>query len=170
VNWRLASGAIWKISGSSFGSTRKPHDEAFDDLTNPRAKVPLAIYPAWGKDFQNASTFITPLFSSKAIGEGGFNLSLVGATPAQLRRWGYKVTSVPSVDDKIDECQALVGDVQVRCWAEADQLLMENVIPWVPYVFENKVQLVSDRVIAYSFDQFSNTPALDRIAVSDDAP
>ena len=79
------------------------------------------------------------------------------------------MTSVPSIDDTIDRCLALVGDLQVRCWAEADQLLMTEVIPAVPYIFENKVQLVSDRVVAYSFDQFAISPALDRIAVSADA-
>jgi hypothetical protein len=86
-----------------------------------------------------------PLFSSDSIGYA--NYSLLGATSAQLRRWGYHVTSVPSIEHKIDECEALVGGVQFRCWAEADQLLMTKVIPWVPYVFENKVGLVSDRVV-----------------------
>jgi hypothetical protein len=43
---------------------------------------------------------------------------------------------------------------------------MEEVVPVVPYVFENKVLLVSDRVIAYSFAQFSGMPALDRTVVS----
>jgi ABC-type transport system substrate-binding protein len=144
---------------------------SYDDLEDPSAKVPLAIYPAWGQDFPNASTFIMPLFSSRTIGarNGGENLSLVGATSAQLRTWGYGVTSVRGIDDKIAECEALVGDIQVRCWAEADQLLMTNVVPWVPLVFEDKVQLVSDSVVAYSFDLFGTSPALDRIAVSDAA-
>jgi peptide/nickel transport system substrate-binding protein len=144
-----------------------PLERGYDALQDPRAKVPLAIFTAWAKDFINASQWFKPLFSSDSIGVGNF--SLIGATSAQLRDWGYHVTSVPNIDDKIDECETLVGDVQFRCWAEADQLLVENVIPWVPYVFEKQVQLVSDRVVAYSFDQFSSTPALDRIAVSTDA-
>jgi hypothetical protein len=126
--------------------------------------VPLALYPAWAKDLPSARTFIAPLFSSEEIGVN--NPFLLGATSAQLRRWGYNVTSVPSIDDKIAECLALVGEIQVRCWTEADQLLMEEVVPVVPYVFENKVLLVSDRVIAYSFAQFSGMPALDRTVVS----
>lgn len=137
--------------------------DTYEDLGDPFAKVPLALYTAWGKDFLNASTFVRPLFGSEYARTSH---SLVGATPAQLKRWGYDVTSVPGIDDKIEECLALVGEVQVRCWAETDQLLMEEVIPWVPYVFENKVQLVSERVVAYSFDQFASSPALDRIAVS----
>jgi ABC-type transport system substrate-binding protein len=148
-----------RIETPTFSEAGKVYD--------PSAKVPLAIFPAYGKDFLNASSFVPPLFSSKAIPY--YNSSLVGATPAQLHKWGYDVTSVPSIDDKIGECRALVGDLQVRCWAEADQLLMEQVVPAVPYVFERKVQLVSDRVVAYSFDQFSGAPALDRIVVSPDA-
>ena len=136
-------------------------------LYDPRAKVPLAIFPAWSKDFLNASSWVPQLFSSEGIGNG--NSSLVGATPAELQEWGYDVTSVPSIDDEIDRCLALVGDLQVRCWAEVDQTLMETVVPWVPYVFENKVLLVSDTVDAYTFDQFAAEPALDRIALSPDA-
>lgn len=138
--------------------------ETFEDLTDPSVQVPLAIYPSWGSDFLNASTFIGPLFSGEGI--GGANYSLVGATPSQLRRWGYAVTSVPGVDDKIDECMELVGDLQVRCWAEADQYVMERVVPWVPYAFERKVFLLSDRVDAYSLSQFTTSPALERISVS----
>jgi peptide/nickel transport system substrate-binding protein len=144
-----------------------PFSDAFDDISDPFAKVPLALYPSWGKDFLNASTFIGPLFASEGIRAA--NYSLVGASSAQLRRWGYDVTSVPGVDERIDECSALVGGLQVRCWAEVDQFLMEHVVPWVPYAFEKKVSLVSDRVDAYSFSQFSTSPALDRISVSRDA-
>jgi hypothetical protein len=136
-------------------------------IYDPRGKVPLAIFPAWQKDFLNASSWIPLLFSSEGIGSG--NTSLVGATPSELQKWGYDVTSVPSIDDEIDKCVALVGDLQVRCWAEADQTLMETVVPWVPYVFENKVVLVSDTVVAYTFDQFAVEPALDHIALSSDA-
>jgi peptide/nickel transport system substrate-binding protein len=165
----LAASVRWDLRriGVELRIETVPSTRGYDALQDPRAKVPLAIFTAWGKDTINASQFVQPLFSSDSIGSGNF--ALLGATSAQLREWGYHVTSVPSIDDKIDECGALVGDVQFRCWAEADQLLVENVIPWVPYVFENTVHLVSDRVVAYSFDQFSSEPALERIAVSTDA-
>jgi peptide/nickel transport system substrate-binding protein len=137
---------------------------AYERFTDPRKQVPMGIGPSWGKDFLNASGFIEPLFSSRAI--GNLNLSLVGATTAQLADWGYGPRSVPSVDGEIDRCQGLVGDLQVRCWVELDQLLMTDVIPWVPYIVENKIQLVSASVTSYSFDQFATQPALDRIAVT----
>jgi hypothetical protein len=43
---------------------------------------------------------------------------------------------------------------------------MEEVVPWVPYMYENQIQVVSARVVRYSFDQFASMPALDQVAVS----
>jgi peptide/nickel transport system substrate-binding protein len=136
----------------------------FDKLHDPTTKVALGIGIAWVKDFINGSNFFIPLFDRAGI-TGGNNISLLGATPKQLEEWGYDVTSVPSIDDKIDECIPLVGTEQVRCWAEADQLLMEEIVPWVPYLNESHVRTVSTRVESYSFDQFTLSPALDRIAL-----
>ena len=36
----------------------------------------------------------------------------------------------------------------------------------VPYMFVNDVQVVSERVVGYSFDQFGAQPALDRLALA----
>jgi peptide/nickel transport system substrate-binding protein len=143
-------------------------DTVFGKLQDPTSKVALGIGLGWLKDFINGSNFFIPLFDRASI-TGGNNVSLLGATPKQLQEWGYDVTSVPSIDDKIDECLPLVGIEQVQCWAEADQLLMEEVIPWVPYLSEAYVRTVSDRVASYSFDQFTTSPALERIALDVDA-
>ena len=43
---------------------------------------------------------------------------------------------------------------------------MEDVVPWVPYLFDNDVVAFSDRIVAWSFDQFAGLPALDRIALA----
>jgi hypothetical protein len=55
---------------------------------------------------------------------------------------------------------------RTQCWAELDQYLVTEVVPWVPYMITENAQVVSDRVVAYSFDQFAGLPALDRIAVA----
>jgi len=91
--------------------------------------------------------------------------SLVGATPDQLRTWGYQVTSVPNIDPTIQRCLVLQGGAQLRCWAEADQLLMETVVPWAPYLLESYTTIVSARVLHYSYDQINISPALDQIAL-----
>ena len=80
------------------------------------------------------------------------------------------MTSVPTVEGKVNECLPLVGDEQVRCWAELDQQVMEQVVPWVPIFVDNHAHIVSRRVVSTSFDQFATLPALDRIALSSREP
>jgi peptide/nickel transport system substrate-binding protein len=126
----------------------------------------LCAGPGWGKDYADGVTFGEPLFSSAGLWESCCNYSLLGATADQLKGWGYSVTSVPSVDDKEKECSGLEpGDARFKCWAELDQDLMENVVPWVPYLFDNSVDILSDNVKNYSFDQFAGLAAFDSMAV-----
>jgi hypothetical protein len=77
------------------------------------------------------------------------------------------VTNVPNVDDKIRECLRLTAGAQIQCWAETDQLLMETVVPWVPYLFDGSIQVVSNRVSRFTFSQSSvfMMPAFDQIAL-----
>ena len=42
-----------------------------------------------------------------------------------------------------------------QCWADFDKFLMEDVVPCAPYLFDNSVDIISDNVINYSFDQFA---------------
>jgi peptide/nickel transport system substrate-binding protein len=126
----------------------------------------LCAGPGWGKDFADGVTFGEPLFDSSGIWESCCNYSLVGATPDQLKGWGYDVTDVPSVDDKVEECSALdPGDERYQCWADLDQQLMEDVVPWVPYLFDTNVDILSESIENYSFDQFAGLSAFDSMAV-----
>jgi hypothetical protein len=133
-------------------------------LADPKQHISLALDIGYGKDDLNGAGLFPPSFARSGIG-GGNDYSLVGATPAQLRRWGYAVTRVPSVDARIDECQALVGGPQIECWTSLDQYLMEQVVPWVPIAEETHVDVVGRRVARFSFDQLSTLPALERIAL-----
>jgi peptide/nickel transport system substrate-binding protein len=126
----------------------------------------MCAAPGWGKDFPDGVTFGEPLFHSSGLWESCCNYSLVGASPEQLRGWGYTVTEVPSVDEKVEECIALdPGDERFNCWAELDREIMEEVVPWVPYLFDNSVDVISDNVQNYSFDQFAGLAAFDSLAV-----
>ena len=138
-------------------------DKTFTALMDPKQKVPLGLAVGWGKDYLNASDFIDVLFTSSAIGTN--NYSLLGATSAQLRSFGYSVTSVLGIDDRIGQCRPLSGEAQTGCWASLDQYVMEQVVPWIPLLFETKVIVTSSRVVAYSFDQFANEASLDRLAL-----
>jgi ABC-type transport system substrate-binding protein len=142
-----------------------PSQMAFDDLDNPKSKLPLHLRVGFGKDYLSAANVILANFYGPSLTDQQSNGSLVGATPEQLRRWGYTVKSVPNVDDRIQACLAAVGDAQFQCWAGLDQYMMEEVVPWVPYFFESYVRTVGPRVVRYSFAQFTTEPALDQIAL-----
>ena len=126
----------------------------------------LCAGPGWGKDYADGVTFGEPLFTSAGLWESCCNYSLLGASPEQLNEWGYDVAEVPSIDDKEDECAALEpGDERFQCWAELDQQLMEEVVPMVPYLFDNSVDILSENIVNYSFDQFAGLAAFDSLAV-----
>jgi len=126
----------------------------------------LCAGPGWGKDYADGITFGEPLFASAGLWESCCNYSLLGASADQLTEWGYDVTEVPSVDQEVQECSALEpGDERFQCWAELDRQLMEEVVPWVPYLFDTNVDIISKSVEFYSFDQFAGVAAFDSMAV-----
>ncbi|HYH27152.1 MAG TPA: ABC transporter substrate-binding protein, partial [Actinomycetota bacterium] len=140
----------------------------YDTCENPAAEWALCMGPGWGKDYSDATTFGEPLFGSAAIGpDSCCNYALVGASPKLLRDNGYPTTEVPSVDEDIARCDEMpVGDERVQCWADLDRKLMEEVIPWVPYLFDNDVFISGERVLNYQYDQFSGQPALEHMALA----
>jgi peptide/nickel transport system substrate-binding protein len=146
-----------------------PPQEAFGRWLAPEARFGLFAGLAYGKDILNAAPFFRSLFDSRwTLGEDFTNGTLVGATPELLSAWGYEPTELPSIDDRIDACLAEAPGSQAQCWASLDQYMMEEVVPWVPYVFERYTRPVSARVVNYSFDQLMAQPALDQIAVAPD--
>ncbi|MEA2446638.1 MAG: hypothetical protein QOK47_275, partial [Actinomycetota bacterium] len=62
-------------------------------------------------------------------------------------------------------CIPELGDARVQCWADLDKKLMEEVVPWVPYLDAAAVWGTSPAVSKWEFDQFSGTPAWSRVAV-----
>ena len=134
---------------------------------NASAHVALCPSPGWRPAYMDGETWFPDLFGGSQIGpEECCNYSLVGAGPKDLERWGYDVTSVPGVDDRIARCRTRVGPVErPGCWGRLDRWLMERVVPWVPYATDRRVEITSSRVTRYSYDQFAQYAALDRIVV-----
>ena len=148
--------------GLQLTASKLSDDEFFDTYGDPAAHIPLRM-GTWFKDFPSGSTFLPTLLRSDAV--RGENLTMVGATPAQLRRYGYSVTSVPNVDGQIDACAEAVFDAQTRCWAQLDQYLAEQVVPWIPLTQEEFGWVVSARVTDFAVDASIGIPmpALDNI-------
>jgi peptide/nickel transport system substrate-binding protein len=138
----------------------------YTKCNTPSAHVAFCPSVAWGKDYPDAITFGPPLFSSKSIGPNACcNYSLVGASPSFLKKNRYSVTSVPSVDSQMNRCAADTGTQRISCWASVDKDLMQKVVPWVPYLFDNNVDITSQRLENYQFDQFAGLMALDQVAL-----
>jgi ABC-type transport system substrate-binding protein len=140
----------------------------YDKCNDIGAKTAFCMGPGWGKDYADGTTFGEPLFGSGAIGpDACCNYSMVGASAEQIADNGYDPIEVPNVDDQLAACDEIpAGDDRIQCWADVDTELMENVVPWVPYLFDNYVRTVSERVQNYTFDQFAGLPALEKIALS----
>jgi peptide/nickel transport system substrate-binding protein len=137
---------------------------------DPSAHVAFCMGPAWGKDFPDGVTFATPLFDSVSIYPSCCNYALVGASTDLLKKYKYATSpAIPSVDDQITAANATTGADRFQAWADLDTKLMEDVVPWVPYLFDNSVDVTSARIVNYSFDQFAGVAALDQFAIDPSA-
>lgn len=165
-------GAPWQEIGASIAKDLaqigitldlKATKAYFDLAGDPTKRIPLALTTGLGYSFMNASSDFDELSSSSIPGD---NESLVGATPDQLRRWGYAVRVVPSIDSRISDCRSVIAvQRQIECWGQLDAYVMEQVVPVVPYVAENVVAVFPPQIVHYSFDQANTLPALDQIAL-----
>ena len=109
------------------------------------------------------------MYGPNILDQYNTNYSMVGATPAQMTKYGYSVKTVPSMDEQIKKCFPLTGTERITCWSDADKYLMENVVPWVPYVWNNLDTITAKSVTRYEYDQFAGMISLCHIAVSNRA-
>jgi peptide/nickel transport system substrate-binding protein len=133
--------------------------------------IPMGLGPGWGKDYPDGGTFMPFLFGRRGLRcVGNTNYSLVGATPRTKKSCGAKgdFSSLPSVDQAIADCEATpAGDGRNGCWIDLDKHVMERVVPWVPYLWDNQVSLIGASVSKYEFDQFSGVLAYAHMAVDE---
>ena len=96
-----------------------------------------------------------------------FNFSLVGLTPAQAKELGVKgaIKHVPSVDADIARCNALTGAARLGCYAKLDRKLTTEVVPWVPFLWRNRITILGPQVATWQFDQASGMTAYAHVGV-----
>ncbi len=124
-------------------------EDSYTVIQTVSKAVPVSSTPGWGKDYADASTFMVLFDSRSILPEGNVNYSLVGLTAEQVTDMKVKgtTTGIPSVDDKIDACNATIDDAErAVCWQDLDKDLMENVVPWVPYLDANADFVISEAV------------------------
>ena len=140
----------------------------YDKCLDPGAHAAFCPSVGWFKDYPDALTFGPPTLGSAAIGPGGCcNYSLVGASSQLLKKNGYSVTEVPSLDSDFDKCSSMpLGDSRVACWANADKIMMEQAVPVIPWLWDNDVTLTGSRVLNYTYDQSAGLVSLDHLALA----
>ncbi len=143
-----------------------PRDDFFGLSYDPRAKVPLFVGLGFKSNLIAGAPWLLMFDGRVSITDDWGNTWLVGATPEQLRSWGYETTEVPNVDERMSACQPLTGAAQFQCVASADQYLMENVVPMVPYSQDRYAAITSPRILTYGFDELTGLTALDQLALA----
>lgn len=136
----------------------------------PTKTAPISSAAGWGKDYADALTFVGTLFGSDSILQtGNTNVPLVGITPEIADKIGlgpdHNVTDVPSVDADVVACGALTGDARTQCWVDLDKKLMEDVVPWIPFLWTNTNTVIASSVSQWDFDQSSGYQAWAHVAV-----
>ncbi len=131
--------------------------------SDPRAHVALCSGGGWTADYPDAGNMFTQELASCLT---YCSPSLLGATPDQLRGWGYSTRRVPSIESDYRRCAAELGVPAAMCWARLDQLLVDQLVVVIPLLTPDVVRLAGANVVAFSVDQAFGEPSLDRIAVS----
>lgn len=161
---------VIQSSASKIGITFKVRsvNGAYPVIQTPNKNVPISERPGWGKDYADPSTFFNALFDSSSIlASGNTNYSLVGITPAIASKVGAKgtINGIPSVDSDIAKCNASVGEFRNACWAQLDRKLMNQVVPWVPYLSASNINITGPKVSKWTYDQFSDQTGYAHVAV-----
>jgi ABC-type transport system substrate-binding protein len=141
-----------------------------DVSPTPRTRYSMWAVPGWSGFGPIAGEF-TQLFDSAGLqrtNEPGANISLLGASRADLRAWGYR-GSVPSLDSQIQLCREQRGSSAFRCWAQLDQSMMEKVFALVPIATRLVAYRISTRVESMQMSVTDGLPAIDTVTVRDDA-
>jgi peptide/nickel transport system substrate-binding protein len=142
---------------------------AYNKIFDPKAHVALTMFSGWLMDYPDAYTFYWfTNYGGNILAQYNTNYTMMGATAEQLKEYGYTdaygITSVAGMDDKIDECIAAAGDARVTCWADADRMLAEEVVSYVPLVISQNVNIVSSCVTNYQWSVFDSGTAFEQVA------
>ena len=144
-------------------------DDPFSIIFVPKSKLAFTGAEGWGKDYPDAYTFFLYLFDGRGITpEFSYNNALVGLTPKQAEKIGidYPAGGVPSVDADIDACVAIADKTErLTCWGNLDKKLMEQVVPYVPFLWSNQSVIIADTVTSWAFDQATGNQAWVHVAV-----
>jgi peptide/nickel transport system substrate-binding protein len=144
-----------------------PTDTAYRTIGTVAAEVPITATPSWPRSYPDPGTFLSIFQGTAITPTDNVNHSLVGLTAAQARSLGVKPPAggVPSVDRDVAGCSAKFGGDRDGCWAALDKKLTEDIVPWIPYLFSNKVEVIGPALTGYDYDQSSGEMAYAHVGV-----
>jgi peptide/nickel transport system substrate-binding protein len=153
------------LAPETYGSTK-----AYRLISDVAELVPFSGTPGWGADFLEPSNFFTLFHSSRIYCEGQLNYAEVGMLRSQARDCGvldeWLAARPPSMDDRIDACEPLTGAARTSCWSDLEHVVMERVVPWVPYRWDHHVTIVTPAVTTYEHDAFGRMISFSHIALA----
>ena len=141
-------------------SSQAVDNTSVNNCFDPRNHVNMCATAGWGTDYPGVGNMFPPFVSTS-----GWDPSLLGSSPEQLRRWGYDVSHVPSIDQDYTRCLATPAAEQPLCWARLDQLLVSQIVALIPLFTNDAIRLSGADVTQYSLDQAWGEPSLDQMAV-----
>jgi peptide/nickel transport system substrate-binding protein len=148
---------------------------AYTTIQTVKNNIPIALNAGWGKDYADPYSFAVLFDARSIIATGNTNYALVGITQDQASELGIKYPSgvqIPTVDADIDACQAIPTtqtDQRTDCFVNLDKKLMEQDVPWVPYLWTKNVTITAPSMTKYEFDQFSGYLSFTQVAVNNNA-
>ena len=144
-------------------------DDPYSFVFVPQKKVVFNGTSGWGPDYPDAYTYFLYLFDGRTITPSfSYNETLVGITDAQAQKIGITLPAggVPSINSDIDACVAIADATErLTCWGTLDKKLMEEVVPYVPFIWRNNSVIIADSVTSWAFDQATGAQAWVHVAV-----
>ena len=159
---------ILRAVAAKIGITLRPQPGSSPDGRRRATRPIVAHAPTGGR------TRRTPRASSTRSSTGAGiqptdnpNTSLLGITPAQAARLGVKgrVRGVPSVDRRPRPLRPADGRARIDCYAALDRKLTAEIVPWIPFLWRNRITILGPQVARWAFDQAVGTTAFAHVAV-----
>ena len=161
---------------AKIGIKVKPRELAdhYTAVQTVKNQIPIGMDTGWGKDYADPATFGAPLFGGpNIVPTNNSNYGLIGLTPEKAKDLGIKVPpgmTFPSVDADIANCDKISVETQldqrIACFVELDKKVMNEIVPWVPFLWAQNVTTTAPSVTKYEYDQFSGYISLTQIAVN----
>lgn len=105
----------------------------------PAKNVGVGTSAGWCKDYNDAFTFLDPLFHGRNIRDSG--------------NYNYSELDDSALNDAIDEAAGLAGDERVAAWEEANRLATESAV-WVPWSWDDETIIYSENLVNPIYNTF----------------